>query len=266
MLWEEDFEGHKTFHVSWIHFHSFCCEPLPNHTHSPATFLSNHVMRIKRVEGSTKLKISQAWGFVTWSYDLVSWREEMILTLFPSRSKWVKLRVILYWGGAIISQMQFLFAGYKSGNDGDTIDPFDASMIPPQASSHFLPSEWSSYPMRHSHLYPPSVLTHSCSHPWFCSEHSSNSFMKFAENPAFWTEESETNLTIILLELDLTSSGTLYPQYFPMMGDVGKWPSLTSRKSYTQLSWFSISKDWNFSATWYPSGTVIFQTHSLFGL
>ena len=32
----------------------------------------------------------------------------MITWLFPSMSKWVKLMVILHWGGAMISQMQFL--------------------------------------------------------------------------------------------------------------------------------------------------------------
>ena len=49
-------------------------------------------------------------------------------------SKWVKLTVILHCGGATTSQMQFLLAGYKSGNDGDTIVPLEASVRPPQAS------------------------------------------------------------------------------------------------------------------------------------
>ena len=30
--------------------------------------------------------------------------------------------------------MQFLLAGYKSGNDGEVIVPFDVSISPPQAS------------------------------------------------------------------------------------------------------------------------------------
>ena len=55
-------------------------------------------------------------------------------TLLPSMSKCVKLTVILHCGGASISQMQFLFAGYKSGNDGDVIVPFEVSIRPPQAS------------------------------------------------------------------------------------------------------------------------------------
>ena len=57
-----------------------------------------------------------------------------ILTLLPSISKCVKLTVILHWGGARISQMQFLFAGYRSGNDGDVIVPFEVSISPPHAS------------------------------------------------------------------------------------------------------------------------------------
>lgn len=131
------------------------------------------------------------------------------LTLLPSKSKWVKLRVILKLWGAIISQMQFLLGGYKSGNEGLIIVPFVTSMTPPQASSHFLPSECNSYPIRHSHRYPPKVLTQWCSHPWSESEHSSNSLMKLAEKPAFWTELSDMNLTNSLLELDRTDSGTL---------------------------------------------------------
>ena len=66
------------------------------------------------------------------------------LTLLPSKSKCVKLSVIRYCGGATISQMQFLFGGYRSGNEGLTIVPFSVSMTPPQASSHFLPSECNS--------------------------------------------------------------------------------------------------------------------------
>ena len=30
--------------------------------------------------------------------------------------------------------MQFLFAGYRSGNDGDVIVPFEVSISPPHAS------------------------------------------------------------------------------------------------------------------------------------
>lgn len=56
------------------------------------------------------------------------------LTLFPSRSKCVKFRVILNWAGAIISHIQLLFPGYKSGNEGLVIVPLVASIIPPQAS------------------------------------------------------------------------------------------------------------------------------------
>ena len=56
------------------------------------------------------------------------------LTLFPSTSKWVKLTVILHCGGANISQMQFLLAGYRSGNEGDVMVPLEASIKPPQAS------------------------------------------------------------------------------------------------------------------------------------
>ena len=33
--------------------------------------------------------------------------------------------------------MQFLLAGYKSGKDGETIVPLDASVRPPQASGIF---------------------------------------------------------------------------------------------------------------------------------
>ena len=49
-------------------------------------------------------------------------------------SKCVKLTVIRHCGGAKISQIQFLLAGYKSGNEGDVIVPFDVSISPPQAS------------------------------------------------------------------------------------------------------------------------------------
>ena len=73
--------------------------------------------------------------------DGVDWELESTLvfttglrTLLPSISKWVKLTVILHCGGARISQMQFLLAGYKSGKDGELIVPFDASIMPPQAS------------------------------------------------------------------------------------------------------------------------------------
>jgi len=60
------------------------------------------------------------------------------LTLFPSRSKWVKFSVILNWTGAIISHMQLLFPGYRSGNEGLVIVPLVASIIPPQASENIL--------------------------------------------------------------------------------------------------------------------------------
>ena len=56
------------------------------------------------------------------------------LTLFPSRSKCVKLIVIRYWVGATICQTQFLFDGYSSGYDGLWMVPLAASMCPPQAS------------------------------------------------------------------------------------------------------------------------------------
>ena len=49
-------------------------------------------------------------------------------------SKCVKLTVIFHCGGATTSQMQFLFAGYKSGKEGDTMVPLEASVKPPQAS------------------------------------------------------------------------------------------------------------------------------------
>lgn len=61
-------------------------------------------------------------------------RENSKLTLFPSTSKWVKFTVILHCGGARISQMQFLLAGYRSGKDGDVMVPLEASIKPPQAS------------------------------------------------------------------------------------------------------------------------------------
>ena len=46
----------------------------------------------------------------------------------------MKLRVILYWGGASISQMQFLLIGYRSGKLGDVILPLLDSIWPPHAS------------------------------------------------------------------------------------------------------------------------------------
>ena len=46
----------------------------------------------------------------------------------------MKLTVIRHCGGAKISQIQFLLAGYKSGNEGDVIVPFDVSISPPHAS------------------------------------------------------------------------------------------------------------------------------------
>ena len=55
-------------------------------------------------------------------------------TLFPSMSKCVKLTVIRHCGGAKISQIQFLLAGYKSGNEGDVMVPLDVSISPPHAS------------------------------------------------------------------------------------------------------------------------------------
>jgi len=56
------------------------------------------------------------------------------LTLFPSRSKCVKLNVMRYCAGATICQTQFLFDGYSSGNDGLWMVPLAASMCPPHAS------------------------------------------------------------------------------------------------------------------------------------
>lgn len=44
---------------------------------------------------------------------------------------------------------------------------------------------------------------HSCSQPWFCVSHSSTSFMKTAEKPAFCTDVSDMNFTYIELPLDL---------------------------------------------------------------
>lgn len=61
--------------------------------------------------------------------------QQLKLTLFPSMSKWVKLTVILHCGGARISHMQFLLAGYSSGNEGEEMVPFGSSNRPPQASS-----------------------------------------------------------------------------------------------------------------------------------
>ena len=37
-------------------------------------------------------------------------------------------------GGAISSQMQRLLRGYRSGNEGEVMVPFSASIVPPQAS------------------------------------------------------------------------------------------------------------------------------------
>lgn len=65
----------------------------------------------------------------TESYSHSSWYK-----LLPSRSKCVKFRVIRYWGGAIISQTQFLFPGYASGNDGLVMVPLLSSKNPPHAS------------------------------------------------------------------------------------------------------------------------------------
>lgn len=44
---------------------------------------------------------------------------------------------------------------------------------------------------------------HSCSQPWSFSSHSSSSLINVAENPAFWTDPSETNFTNILFVVDL---------------------------------------------------------------
>ena len=42
--------------------------------------------------------------------------------------------MIRHCGGAKISQIQFLLAGYKSGNEGDVMVPLDVSISPPHAS------------------------------------------------------------------------------------------------------------------------------------
>lgn len=75
---------------------------------------------------------------------MLSLHEPIKLTLFPSKSKAVKLRVIRKPAGAVISQMQFLLGGYRSGKEGLVRVPLLASIRPPQASSHFFPSECSS--------------------------------------------------------------------------------------------------------------------------
>merc|ERR1719430_2620240 len=137
--------------------------------------------------------------------------------------------VILHCGGAMISQMQFLLLGEMSGKDGLVIVPFAVSIIPPHAFSHLLSSECNSYPILQEQLYPPRVLIHSCSQPWSGEWHSSYSFMKLAENPAFWTEPSETNLIQRLFDVDLMSFGILYPQKVPIRSAPDVSPSLISR-------------------------------------
>jgi len=106
------------------------------------------------------------------------------LTLFPSISKWVKFKVIFHWGGARISQMQFLFAGYNSGNDGEEMEPFENSNCPPQASEKMIyfpnyqsnKSLYSKYFHIFFHLSVAQNLSYTCTHILlgYCDTHVHN--------------------------------------------------------------------------------------------
>ena len=68
-------------------------------------------------------------------------RKSKIITLFPSRSKWVKLSVILNWGGAWISHEQCLLLGYSAGKLGLVMVPLGTANRPPQASAQKLSAQ-----------------------------------------------------------------------------------------------------------------------------
>lgn len=68
--------------------------------------------------------------------------------------------------------------------------------------------------MLQAHSYPPSVLTHEWLQPCSMEAHSSNSFMKVAEKPAFCTVLSDSKITSSLLEVDLEDGQTCHFDHY----------------------------------------------------